>query len=294
MPVNQEATVVHQAELTQADIEKVFSTIDIPACPAIVNQVLVESQCDQPNLNRLARAIVADPAMVAGILKLANSPLFRSGAAITDVRHALDRLGMRNVVCVVIAAALRASMTGVPPAFIEKFWNATATLASLAGMIARRLQGVPADLAYTYALFHDVGIPLMVRRFPDYHAIFEKHGHDGCALVEAEEGFFPCTHPVIGSLLVRNWGLPPVLHQAIRVHHYADLYEVADTTLAGGASSLVAVTQIAERLLHEARGEHRFDEAGDALFGRAVAHFALHEADLDDLRELAHHTIDRR
>ena len=289
-----QATIARQAELTETDVDKVFSTIDIPACPAIVNQVLAEAQSDQPNLNRLARAIVADPAMVASILKLANSPLFRSGAPITDVRHALDRLGMRNVVCVVSAAGLRASMTGVPPAFIEKFWNATSILAPLAGMIARRPQGVPADLAYTYALFHDAGIPLMVRKFPAYQAMVEEHGHDGRALVDAEEDFFPCSHPVIGSLLVRNWGLPPLLHQAIRVHHFGDLHDVADAALPAGAVSLVAVTHIAERLLHESHGESRFDECGDALFDRSVAHFGFDESDMDDLRELAHRAIGGR
>lgn len=272
-------------ELSHEDIEKVFKNIDIPPCPAIVVEVLAEAQRDEPNLNRLAKSIAADAGMVAIALKLANSPLFRRGAALTDVRQALDRLGTRNIVCVVIATALRASMNGVPPAFIEKFWARTSSLALAAGLVARRQYGVSPDAAYTYALFHNAGIPLMVRRYPEYSGLIDQCRMTETLLVRAEESYFPCTHPVIGSLMVRTWGLPPMVSQAIRCHHYADVYDLPDSTLPGGAVSLIAATHIAERLAAQIDGEVDI-EVGEEVFFRALGHFGIDDEELETTREV--------
>ena len=278
------AKPAHSRELSQDDIEKVVKTINIPACPAIVMKVMSEAQRDEPNLNSLSRSIAADPAMVATVLKFANSPLFRGGASVTNVRKALDRLGTRNIVCVVVAAALRASMSGVPPAFIEQFWARTSFLADIAGQIARRQDGVPADAAFTYALFHNAGVPLMARRFPDYLELIATCRASGRLLVEAEGELLPCTHPVIGSIMVNTWGLPPMVGQAIRCHHEDQLYDWPDTALPAGTLSLIAVTQIAERLISEMNHEDDL-EVGAALFERATAHFGIDEQDLDELRD---------
>jgi HD-like signal output (HDOD) protein len=187
--------------------------------------------------------------MSAAALKLANSPLFGTSSAVSSVRKAVERLGSKNVVCVAVASALRASITGLPAPWIEQFWKRTTLLALVSSLIARRQYGISADAAYTYALFHDAAVPLMMRRFPNYSEVLEKSHRDGVMLNEAEEQYFPCSHPVVGSLLVRNWGLPTILGQAIRFHHEKDAYDLPDRTLPGGALSLIAVTQIAEHLL---------------------------------------------
>jgi len=278
------ATAVRSSPLSEKDIDKIFRTIDIPACPEIVSNVMAETQRDDPNLNWLAKTITADPAMVAIALKLANSSLFRASSPVTDVRRALQRIGMRNIVSVVVATALRTSMAGTSLPFIESFWNQASTLALIAGEVARRQYGVSPDAAFTYALFHDAGIPLMARRFPDYLDAIDASRAAGCLLIDAEDERFPCTHTVVGGLLARNWGMPLMVSQAIRFHHEPGLYDLPDKTLPDGALSLIAVTQIAERIVSENDGREDL-EVGDALFARAAAHFGIDEEELDALRE---------
>lgn len=270
-------------ELSPEDIEKVMSTVDIPTCPKSVTEAMKEAQKDEPDLQRLANIITSDAGMSAAALKLANSPLFGVGNQLSGVRKAVERLGINNVVCVVIASALRASITGLPAAWLESFWKRTTLVSVVASLIARRQYGISPDAAYTYALFHDAAVPLMMRRFPSYGELLENCQHDGAMLVSAEAGFFPCTHPIIGSLLVRNWGLPPLLGQAIRFHHEPDAYDLPDRTLPGGALSLIAVTQIAERLLCECQDETDI-EVGSDLFERACDFLGLSVDDLDELR----------
>lgn len=272
-------------DISHEDLQKVMSSVEIPACPAAVTDAMQEAQKDEPNLGRLADVITSDAGMSAAAIKLANSPIYGASTKISGVRKAVERLGTKNVVCVIIATALRASMSGLPAAWVEQFWKRVTLVAIAASMIARRQYGISPDAAYTYALFHDAAIPLMMRRFPDYAGIYEKCHAEELMLVEAEKSYFPCTHPIVGSLLVRNWGLPGLLGKAIRFHHEDDVYELPDRTLPGGALSLIAVTQVAEYLVTDVMQANDL-EVGAEQFARALVHLGISEGDLDELRGL--------
>lgn len=270
-------------ELSHDVVEKVMSSIDIPTCPGMVTDAMREAQKDEPDLSRLADIIGSDAGMSAAALKLANSPLFGANNRVVSVRKAVERLGIQNVVCVVVASALRASVTGLPAAWVEDFWRRTMQLALSSSLVARRQYGISADAAYTYALFHNAAIPLLMRRFPNYVDVLEGCRSEGRMLSDAEEQYFPCTHPIVGSLLVRNWGLPPLLGQAIRFHHEKDVYDLPDRSLPGGALSLIAVTQVAEHLLDEIIGDT--SEVDTNLLERALAFLGISNDDLDELRQ---------
>jgi HD-like signal output (HDOD) protein len=271
-------------ELSQEDIDQVFKAIDIPACPAIVSMAMAEAQRDEPDVRKLVEAIEKDVGMAALTIKLANSPLFRTNQPVSRVSVALARLGIRNVVCVVIAAALRSCMSGVDAKWLEKFWNHASLVASVAGLIAKKQYGIAPDAAYTFALFHDSAIPLLRKRFENYSKISNQSVEEQRLLIDLEEEHFPCTHPIVGSLLARNWGLPAVIGFSIRFHHEKDVYDLPDETLPGAALSLIAVTHVAERMLADPK-DKRHVEVSDEHFERALAHLAISLEELEDIRE---------
>lgn len=229
--------------------------------------------------------------MSVAALKLANSALYGGGSKISSVRKAIDRLGTKNIVCVVVSVALRSAMTGVPDTWLEQFWQRTTMLAIVPSVVARRQFGISPDAAYTYALFHDAAIPMMMRRFPNYAEVIEKARAEGKMLAKAEEEFFPCSHPIVGSLLIRNWGLPLIVGHAIRFHHEDDAYDLPDRTLPGGALAFIAVTQVAEHLMAEVLNDHDI-EVGGTLFEKALDYLGISESDLDDLRQRVTATIE--
>lgn len=278
-------------QLSQEDLQKVLASIEIPACPAVVSNAMSEAQRDEPDLGRLADLITSDPGMSAVTLKLANSVMFGNSMAVTGVRRAVDRLGTKNVIGVIFGTALRDTLKGAPGAWLDPFWKRTSLLALSSSLIARRQYGISPDAAYTYALFRDAAMPLMMQRFPEYQGIMTQARLEGSPLVDSEVRHFPCSHPVIGSLLVRNWGLPGILAQAIRFHHEPDAYDVPDSTLPGAALSLIAVTQIADYLLGETL-EAEDIEVDEAQFGRAQAFLALSTEDIEDLRSLVASTTE--
>ena len=270
--------------LTPEQLQKVLSSIDIPTCPAIVTKAMAEAQKDEPSLTVLANLIAADPSMSVAALKLANSALYRSGNPVSSVRHAVDRLGTKSGVCIVFAVALRSSVDGLPVAWLDKFWRRATQVAVITALVARRQFGISQDAAYTYALFHDAAIPMMMKRFNEYDEVVKTSRTKGQMLVDTELAYFPCTHPVVGSLMVKNWGLPSILGLAIRFHHEPDAYQLPDQTLPGSALSLIAVTHIAEHLASEAMGETDL-EVGVSLFEKALAFLGISDNELDELRQ---------
>jgi HD-like signal output (HDOD) protein len=271
--------------LSAEEIDQVFKNIDIPTCPAIVTMAMAEAQREEPDIRKLVAAIEKDVGITALIIKLVNSPLFRTNQPVSRVSDALARLGIRNVVCVIAAAALRSSMSGVDAKWLEQFWSHASLVATAAGMIARKQFGIAPDAAYTFALFHDSAIPLLRKRFDNYINVMNMAIKDHIQLIDAEEKFFPCTHSIAGALLVRNWGLPAIIAQSIRFHHEKDVYHLSETNLPGSAVSLIAVTQVAERLVTHPTQNIEF-EVNEIHYQQALAHLGISEEELQEIRDL--------
>jgi len=271
-------------DIDPGDIAQVFNSVDIPSCPSIVSEVLLEAQRDEPDLNRLTGLFAKDPGMSAVVIKLANSAMFGGRYPVESVRKALERLGTRNVVSVVLAAGLRATLEGQSPELVERFWRRAASLATASGLIARKLYGVSPDSAYLYGLFRDAAVPVLMRRFPDYGEKIDAAARSEMTRIEAENAHFPYSHAVIGFLLAQNWKLPPVIAQAIRFHHEPDVFDLDETELSGGALTLIAAAHLADHLISGVLGE-RDGELDASGFLRAQAHLGVSDDDLADLVE---------
>lgn len=126
---------LHQAP-SQAELEGVLASIRIPACPAIVSEVMFEAQREEPSLKVLTRILSSDVGLSAMAVKLANSPIFGSTAPVRSVQQAVSRLGIGNILNVVIAAALRNASEHPPTPLMERFWSRASTLALAAGVLA--------------------------------------------------------------------------------------------------------------------------------------------------------------
>lgn len=277
-------------ELSHEQMEKALAAIDIPTCPTVVTEVMNEAQKDAPDLAVLSRILSSDVGMAAFALKLANSTLFRRGGVTNSVQTAVTRLGTRNVVCIVVAVALRNAMSGDLPAdVLERFWARAGKTALLSGMVARRLKGIVPDMAYTYGLFHDAAMPAMMRRFKDYWTTIQQATATGETLAGAENRLYHCTHALVGGLLAKNWGLPEVIAESIRRHHDADVYATGRSALSGVSQALVAVTRVAEHLLCRTQAEQE-EESPESL-AAALSHLGLDSEDLEDLLDDAQEAL---
>lgn len=270
--------------ISAPELSKLLDSIELPSCPATLGQVMAEARKDSPDAQALTRLITADVGLSAAAIKLANSPLYRRGEPLDSVPRAVALLGTRNVLNVAVSVSLRTSVgQGLPPEWLDAFWRRAGHEALAAGLVARLLRGVPADTAYTYALFHHAAMPLMMKRFPDYLETLATSHRSGSDQATHEHARHGCTHAQVGNLLARNWGMPALLTAAIRAHHDEDLYHAERPDLPAQAASLIAVGRVAELLVDELSGE---DDAERRRQGElASGWLGLGDDDLTDIRE---------
>jgi HD-like signal output (HDOD) protein len=155
---------------------------------------------------------------------------------------------------------------------------------------SRKLRIAPPDIAHTFGLFCDIGVPLLMTRFADYRDTFTEASLDPVRKFTAvEDARHATNHAAIGCLLARNWGLSPDVSWAILLHHDYDV--MSDDATDDAVRSLVALSVLAEK------GIQRYHGNSDSLEwekggAQACAHLGLSEDEtadlLDELQETFH------
>ncbi|MDP2815962.1 MAG: HDOD domain-containing protein, partial [Rectinemataceae bacterium] len=144
---------------------------------------------------------------------------------------------------------------------LERFWDTSASTARVSGWIAHRLRlscAVRASDCYTFALFRDCGIPILLIPFPEYLSVLQRANlEETLTFTEIEDQSLSINHARVGGELAENWLLPVDVCLAIRRHHDPSALDASDQ-LAVPASSrqLIAIAQLAEFLIQEQSGQN--------------------------------------
>ncbi|HMV17043.1 MAG TPA: HDOD domain-containing protein [Zoogloea sp.] len=275
----------------QAVLDRLLRGIDIPPCPAVLTALQREVAAPNASLTRIAQIINGDVSLAASVLKAANSPAFGLSRRVGNVAQAVPVLGMRTLSAITAGVALRTALSGGARR-LERFWDSSSKTALLCARLTREFTGVPAETAYTFGLFHDCGIPVLIHRFPDYLDTLQlANGSFDLSFTEVEERRHATHHAAIGTLLTRNWGLPEDISTAILLHHDLDIFRPDADHIAARARTLVALGALASYFVGSSL---RMSEDPWWIRGRPLylAHLGLGDKDFLDLRETAFEAIE--
>ena len=242
-------------------LEQNIQAIDIPPRPMIIDRIRSAMNEDVPNFKFVGQLVSADVSLAAGLIKTANSPYFGYQTRARSVNEALMMLGL-DITCRAIATiCLRQAFPN--GAQYERFWDASARIAALSGWLARQVRrpNLRPDDAYTFGLFRDCGIVVLLRRFPLYKDTLARANNETVlpfTAVELQD--FPTDHATIGCLLAQNWWLSNDICQAIRYHHDQPAIELFESGLPLISRYLVAISQLAEHLLQKVSGASHTEE----------------------------------
>jgi len=221
----------------------------IPPRPSVLVEISRELESTSPDLRRVAAIIVRDVGLSSAMLRVANSPTFGLRRKIGSIPHALTLLGAKNIADIVTGIVLRQTVGGKGQS-MDRFWDSAEKVAGIASFVAGLLPRVSCDEAYTLGLFRDVGIPILIQRFPAYRETLKLAAGDDCAMVTLEESRHGTNHMTVGFLVARAWHLPEILCEAVQRHHDMTVFD--DSSLArGGPATLVALNVLSEHLHDE-------------------------------------------
>jgi HD-like signal output (HDOD) protein len=225
-------------------------------------------------------------------MKVANSPGFGLSRKVSTVQQAIPVLGSRTLASLVAGVTLRNSLSG-GAVRLDRFWDSSLRCAQLCARLTREFRGVPAEHAYTFGLFHDCGIAVLMQRFPDYRDTLQLANSDTSRpFTEVEEARHATHHAVIGYLLTRNWGLPEDISQATLLHHDLSIFEGNADATAARCRTLVSLAELAGSFVGSFMRMNE-DSSWTRSRSAVMAHLGLGENDFHDLREMAFELLEQ-
>ena len=253
-------------ELSQEGVAQLLKGISIPPRPTLLIDVDQELKRVDPDMKRIAGLIGKDVGVSAAMLKTLNSPLFALRSKVGNVSQAVMMLGARNVQNVVTGLVLRNSVGGAG-ASLERFWDSAEKVASINAYICSILPKAPREEAYTFGLFRDCGIPILMQRFPEYRETLKKAAGEDAPLTKVEDECHGTNHATVGYMVARSWGLSDTICQAILCHHEVNVITGVDATQPL-TRTLVAVNFLAEHLNDTSlrmRSDHQWELIGKGI-----------------------------
>lgn len=175
-------------------------------------------------LNEVSRVINLDEALTAMLLHWANSAWSHTTVPVGNVKDALIRMGIVNVLNLIIITSLSSPLKKACPAYNLKE-NELSQHSIIAYLTAVSLgefsaQPIP-DTATTAALIHDLG-KLLLGRYIDrdmMNRIAEAVKSGQMSLIEAEQNILGTDHAEVGKAIAVHWKFPSALAEAIHRHH---------------------------------------------------------------------------
>jgi len=269
-------------------VDALIKSIRIPPRPSLLADLQRELSSSDPSPDAIARIVASDVGMAGALLKLANSAVY-GGRKAKSIEQAILFLGINQVAAMMTGLLARRAIPANSEA-LASFWDVSTRRAQAMVFLSRRMRIGEADVAHTFGLFCDTGVPLLMERFPDYGATY------AAAALDAERPFttlederHATSHAAVGCLLARTWGLSGDLGWAILHHHDYAVLDDADSPPA--VRSLVALSLLAESAICKYQGH------GDSLEwckggARAQAYLGLSGEEtaelLDELLEAFH------
>lgn len=200
-----------------ADIQA--NRVVLPSLPDVTLKVRKLLDTAGTPATRIAAAISADAVLTTRLLRVVNSPLYRTPQPIDNIQAAVTRLGNANVRNIVTSLAMeqlyqaRVS-TEQKKRMLARHREHGMMVAALSWFIARNYTVLNAEEAMLAGLIHDIGkLPII-----EYAELAVEIADDESVL----ERLIEILHPRVGVLMLRSWSFSKELATAVAEHENLD------------------------------------------------------------------------
>lgn len=186
--------------------------VDLPSFPDIAIKVRKVLADDNVDLDMVLRVVSSEPTLAARLLQVANSvAMNRTGTPVTDLRKAVQRMGLNTVRSAAIAFAMaqmkKASELKGLEERLSALWQRCTAVAAMSHVVARRLTKMNPDTALLAGLLHGVGELYIMTRAHRHPALFEDR--------PAYETIVRDWHVSVAKALLENWEISEEIVTAV-------------------------------------------------------------------------------
>src|SRR5262249_53717547 len=201
------------------DTQKIWASAHLPTLPAVALRLIELTRSPTTGIGEIVAAVKSDPAIVARLLKAANSTFFGMTTKVTSIEQAVLLLGTTGVTALALGFSLAdASSTQGPlrDAYCA-YWLQSAVQGPPARLLALRQSWAGGEDHFLTGLLLDLGELAMLRTIPgEYKPVVEAAASLQRPLHEMESQILGVSHVDIGIGLMQRWNLPDALCRAVR------------------------------------------------------------------------------
>ncbi|MCP4675004.1 MAG: HDOD domain-containing protein [Deltaproteobacteria bacterium] len=230
-------------EASQSMAAKMAEINGLKPFPVVAQRILGILSNPDFRVVEVTNALEEDPALAAGIMRMANSAFFAGSKACASVQQAFVRLGAKSVREVVASVATMGMFPDVS-GLGKQIRDHCAATAAIVQVLARDFTPKQTEGIFLSGLMHDVAKLLLIESeeivyssdnveetlTPDRIHIDERHmlGYD---------------HAVLGGHVLTLWKMPEPIPKVVAWHHQPTrAYEVDDI------GPMIAILRIADQL----------------------------------------------
>ncbi len=200
--------------------------IMLPTLPEVAYKIRDIIDRPDTSASKVAATLKLDAALSARLLKLANSPLFRTSSPIENINTAVTRLGNRNIRNLVTNLVLEqmyqeGCSSKQVQATLKAQWKYNLRVAAISYFLAKNYTSLDADEAMMAGLIHDIGtLPII-----EYAESIPELTSNADAL----DMLVSKLHTKIGRLILKKWRFPNTLVTVAAEHE--DIFRDTDLEL---------------------------------------------------------------
>ncbi len=211
--------LVRHAELPQEQVQTLLERLRvIPRPPHALHKLVSAQFLADATSTQLGELMMGEPQIAAKVLAVVNSPMYGLSKPLSSVGHAATFLGTTTVRGLCLQYMLNNAMAAPGPqtrALFDTSWNASALAGEMCFKLAQMLGFGDSGALITHVVLSHLGQLATYTLLPaDQANACAKLGWlERATLQQAELGLSAAE---IGSLLMREWGLPDHIVEDVR------------------------------------------------------------------------------
>lgn len=214
-------------------VQRLRASKTLPTMPGVAMQLVELCRSDDTTITQVARTLQQDPALVAKVLRYANSAAFGVSTRVSTVQRAATLLGMLTLQTIALSFSLVTELQkSMFKGFDHKrYWRRTLFSGAAGHAVAAHLGTHSPDEVFILSLLQDMGVLVLAHGWGDeYVQVVQRAGPFHEDLVAAERQKLGFDHAMVGAWIAREWNLPEVFVASAESSHDPPLLRPLNAT----------------------------------------------------------------
>ena len=266
-----------------------YNHCELPYLPEILLEIQKLMSSNDFTANKIANLINNDPAMIAQVLKVANSAYYSFPKEIKDVKFALAYMGTNDIYRIVLSLSVVNTLSAGDKESFNKIWLHSVYTALCARYLSRKYEPlIAAGEIWAAAILHDIGKLVYLKFYPEhFKALLDHSEENGILFSESEKLLKFPKSSYFGVLLSDRWRLPIRIKEACAFYGLLDLSNSQGTSIESSFMRMISASNLLATLMTDQLNEKKAEEITTVIkstFRLTDEEFLFLAADVNELK----------